>query len=390
MARPAQGTPLDLAAKTLWPAQTELVSLRFDLTAAAAYELYPQYTIGLHAWFLDEIHQFDPALSAQLHDGETDKAFNISRLSGQFSTHSRGLQLQAGKTYHWTVNGLTQPVVAGLAQWLKRLPGEVALKNAPLAIRQVSLAQAPTTYAKLATVEPGHSLSLTFVSPTSFRRRGHHLPLPWPRNVFHSYLRRWNEFSNRPVDQDRFLDWVDDCVVFQRHELASEKIAAGKRGSVTGFTGTVTYGLAGKAAEQPEFVQLFYTLGHYAPYCGTGHKTTFGLGQTRLGWHLSQVTSAPTSTVQSLLANRIDELTTFFVAQKKRTGGHRAQDSAETWATILARRELGDSLQAIAADLDLPYETAKTYSKLARRAVREKTEGGRQLPTNPDGVSTRW
>lgn len=370
--RAAKETTLDLTAKTLWPAQTELVGLRFDLVADSAYELYSQYTIGLHAWFLQQIQGFDPALSAQLHDSETDKAFNLSGLSGQFSTQSRSLQLQAGKTYQWYVSGLTKPVVAGLARWLKHLPEDVALKNAPLNIHRVSLAQAPTTYAKLAAAEPGRSLSLTFVSPTSFRRKGHHLPIPWPRNVFHSYLRRWNEFANLPVDQDDFLDWVDDHVVFQRHELVSEKIAAGKRGSVTGFTGAVTYGLGAKADDRPEYVQLFYTLGHYAPYCGTGHKTTFGLGQTRLGWHLSQAEPQAVPAAQKLLADRIDELTTYFVDQKKRTGGHRAQDSAETWATILAQRELGDSLQTIAEELELPYETAKTYSKLARRSLKEK------------------
>lgn len=361
-----------MAVEQRWPLKTELVGLRFDLVAEEAYELYPQYTIGLHAWFLGQIQQLDPELSAQLHDVETEKAFNISGLSGQFSTHSRSLQLQVGKPYHWHVNGFTQPVVAGLARWLKQLPEYVALKNAPLKIRQVSLAPAPMTYNELTTVEPGRSLSLTFVSPTSFRRKGHHLPLPWPRNVFHSYLRRWNEFSNQPVDQDDFLDWVDDHVVFQRHELASEKIAAGKRGSVTGFTGAVTYGLGTKADDGPEYVQLFYTLGHYAPYCGTGHKTTFGLGQTRLGWHLSQAETQAVPAAQKLLADRIDELTTYFVNQKKRTGGSRAQTSAETWATVLARRELGDSLQAIAEDLGIPYETAKTYSKLGRRSLREK------------------
>ncbi|MGB3137980.1 MAG: CRISPR-associated endoribonuclease Cas6 [Nodosilinea sp.] len=370
MPRATQGTELDLTAKTLWPARTELVGLQFDLVAEAAYELYPQYTIGLHAWFLHQIQEFDSALSAQLHDSATDKAFNISALSGQFSTHSRSLQLQAGKTYQWRVSGFTKPMVAGLARWLKHLPEAVDLKHAPLKIRQVSLAQPPTTYANLAAIEPGRSLSLTFVSPTSFRRRGHHLPLPWPRNVFHSYLRRWNEFANHPVDQDEFLAWVDDHVVFQRHELASEKIVAGKRGAVTGFRGAVTYRLGAKASDNPKYVQLFYTLGHYAPYCGTGHKTTFGLGQTRLGWHLSQAEPQAVPAAQRLLADRIDELTTYFVNQKKRTGGHRAQDSAETWATVLARRELGDSLQAIAEDLKIPYETAKTYSKLARRSRR--------------------
>ncbi|MBD2109307.1 hypothetical protein [Nodosilinea sp. FACHB-13] len=98
--------------------------------------------------------------------------------------------------------------------------------------------------------------------------------------------------------------------------------------------------------------------------------TTFGLGQTRLGWHLSQAEPQPVPAAQRLLADRIEELTTYFVNQKKRTGGTRAQDSAETWATVLARRELGDSLQTIAEDLSIPYETAKTHSKLARRSLR--------------------
>jgi CRISPR-associated endoribonuclease Cas6 len=58
----------------------------------------------------------------------------------------------------------------------------------------------------------------------------------------------------------------------------------------------------------------------------------------------------------------VDQL---LIAQKKRTDGHRAQDSAETWATILARRELGESWQAIADDLAIPDETAKTYSTVS-------------------------
>lgn len=43
----------------------------------------------------------------------------------------------------------------------------------------------------------------------------------------------------------------------------------------------------------------------------------------------------------------------------------------QTRATILARREFGESLQTIAADLEIPYETVKTYAKLAHRALKE-------------------
>jgi CRISPR-associated endoribonuclease Cas6 len=41
------------------------------------------------------------------------------------------------------------------------------------------------------------------------------------------------------------------------------------------------------------------------------------------------------------------------------------------WATILARREMGESLQIIAEDLEIPYTTAKTYVKLARRMLKD-------------------
>lgn len=49
--------------------------------------------------------------------------------------------------------------------------------------------------------------------------------------------------------------------------------------------------------------------------------------------------------------------------------GDRASQIAETWATSLARRELGEGLPAIAQDLEMPYETVKTYVKLTRKAL---------------------
>jgi CRISPR-associated endoribonuclease Cas6 len=69
------------------------------------------------------------------------------------------------------------------------------------------------------------------------------------------------------------------------------------------------------------------------------------------------------------VAQRIEELSALFLSQRQRQGGSRAEKTAQLWATILARRELGESLQQIAADLEMPYETVKTYVKLARRAL---------------------
>jgi CRISPR-associated endoribonuclease Cas6 len=353
----------------IWPADTELVGLVLELTPRAASYLYAQYAIGLHAWFLGQVHQSDPDLSKLLHDEQSEKAFTISGLEGDLLPGGKEFQLLGDQIYRWYVTGLSKPVVQWLSQWLQNLPEEIDLRNAPLLIRSWDIAFEPTTYQQLLTAEPRLSptIKLSFVTPTSFRSKGHHFPLPVPEKVFHSYLRRWNNFSGVNFDQAEFLNWIDENAIISRHKLESQKVAAGKKGMVTGFTGAVEIALGRSAHNRPDFVQLFYALGRLAPYCGTGHKTTFGLGQTRSQWLTEAL---PEVSIQSVLAARIDELTQKFMAHRKRTGGSRAAEIAETWATILARRELGESLFDIAADLEMPYETVKTYVKLARRALK--------------------
>jgi CRISPR-associated endoribonuclease Cas6 len=375
------------AVNLTWSKDTELIGLTLTLQPIQDSSLYPQYTIGLHAWFLDQVRQTDPDLSAYMHNGESEKPFTISGLQGLSSTSSRSHSLNANQTYQWTITALSQPVVQWIAQWLKHPPTQVDLRDAPLQIKAWEIAHPATNYINLfknslfensskASSATLPTITLSFLSPTSFRRKGHHFPLPVPRNVFHSYLRRWNDFSGEEFDQEYFLDWVEEYVIITRHHLQSTKVVAGKKGSVTGFTGSVEFSLLRPALEDAEFTQLFVALGQLAPYCGTGHKTTFGLGQTRLGWstdRAEQTAERETPAIQDLLAQRIDELTDLFKHQRKRTGGDRATHTAETWATILARRELGESLQDIAEDLEMSYETVKTYSKLARRAL--KPEG---------------
>lgn len=354
-----------------WSKDTELLGLVFELQPRADASLYPQYTIGLHAWLLDQVRSFDPELSAYLHDGQSEKPFTISGLEGALQPVGKEFQVQASQTYRWYVTALSAKVVQWLTQWVKALPEEVTLRNVSLVIQSCQIALPAMTYTQLWQAErlSSTTLKLSFVTPTSFRRKKHHFPLPLPFNVFHSYLRRWNDFSGMPFEQDAFLDWVDENVIVQQVKLESLKVQAGKKGSVTGFLGAIEYALSKEGQERSEFTQLFYTLGRLAPYCGTGHKTTFGLGQTRNGWvSLPDVPTAPS--VEDLLGQRIAQLTEIFVSQRKRTGGERAREIAETWATILARRELGESLQVIAQDLEMSYQTVKTYVKLARAALK--------------------
>ena len=362
---PSKNTPL------IWADDTELVSLVFELEVTDSTALYSQYTIGLHAWFLDQVRQINPTLSAYLHDSESEKPFSMSALEGQLLPTGKQLQLQTNQIYRWQINAISQPVVQFLSQWLTQPPTTLKLRDACLQIKQISIVNPPTTYNQLLQSFINHrNINLSFISPTSFRRKGHHFPLPVPFNLFHSYLRRWNDFSGMPIEQEAFLEWIDENVIIHKHCLESVKVAAGKRGSVTGFTGAISLGLTKTALDNPEFTQLFDALVQLAPYCGTGHKTTFGLGQTCLNW-VNPESNTSTEIINNLLSERIEELTTIFTAQRKRIGGERTEKIATTWATILARREMGESLQVIAEDLEIPYTTAKTYVKLARRMLKD-------------------
>lgn len=92
------------------------------------------------------------------------------------------------------------------------------------------------------------------------------------------------------------------------------------------------------------------------------------MGQTRLGWQERQADTSAMSLKTSIDRRQGEIFTALMAAQKRR--GERATKICQTRATILARREFGESLVDIAKDLNMPYETVKTYAKLARRILR--------------------
>lgn len=351
-----------------FPKNSELIGLVFTLTPEKDGSLYPEYAKGLHAWFLNQVREKDPELSQYLHDGQSEKPFTISRLEGKMTTNGKQLYLSAQNTYLWYVTALSQPVVIWMQQWLTRLPKVISLHKIALQIKKVTIAHSATTYDKLLKTSSSKNLIFSFISPTSFRSKGHHFPLPVPNNLFHSYLRRWNHFAPQKFAPDSFLPWIDENVFIVRHQLESTKVPGGKRGLVTGFVGAIELNLAQASNQNPEYVQLYKALGQLAVYCGTGHKTTFGLGQTRLGWQVKPSAIA-TIVTETLLAERINEIFENLMTKQKRIGGERATKVCKTRATIMARQEAGESLKDIAQELEMPYETVKTYVKLARRAL---------------------
>src|SRR5689334_18334910 len=95
MPRRSSKKPATSSSQLTWSSDTELVGLEFELVPEKDYDLFPQYTIGLHAWFLEQVRSYDPQLSAYLHDGESEKPFTISALNGEIISSGRQIQLSA-------------------------------------------------------------------------------------------------------------------------------------------------------------------------------------------------------------------------------------------------------------------------------------------------------
>jgi CRISPR-associated endoribonuclease Cas6 len=359
-----------------WSADTELVGITLILQPQADILAPTHYTTQLHSWFLDQIRRIDPHLSAYLHDGQSEKAFSLSSLSGDIQSQGRTLHFRHDCTYEWSIAALSKSVCEGLQQWLTHPPEVMQLHSGHLTILRWDIRLPATNYETVweTAIDSSHLEQgcLTFATPTSFRKRSNHLPLPMPENVFHSYLRRWNDFAPIAVEQARFLDWVNECVVILRHEIRSQKTQAGKQGSVTGFVGSVQFGLTPKAKFNPDYVQLFYALIACAPYFGTGHKVTFGLGQTRHGWFDQAVSDRRAEPISNAVMER-DRRTRPPVVERSKFSSGRTDESK------LKQVTQDDSV--------LPEDTHRTRPRVAE--VSEAIANPTQLTDEPTNEQIR-
>lgn len=126
------------------------------------------------------------------------------------------------------------------------------------------------------------SMTFEFETPTSFRHAGASLPLPDPILVFSSHRARWNTFA--PAEHKiapEWNEWLTKSVGISRMGIQTERVETGHLSEQIGFMGRVKYDVVPpvQAGAGP---LIWSALGQYAEYCGTGHRTTRGMGQTRL------------------------------------------------------------------------------------------------------------
>lgn len=260
---------------------------------------------AVHSFFLEQVRKFDPPLAQELHNSSGAKPFTTSGL--------RQTRLEDGSSDFWLrlttfethlSKMIKEQVIPGLEKQIEQAraallshdpvspsPGwQITLGDMLFAPLSLTLDPAlhpwagQTTYNAiaqtklLATLRPARTFELSFASPTTFHTHGdQHLPLPLPEMLVGSWLSRWNAFAPVAFPEET-RSYAAEHLAVSRYQLKTEALHYGKA-SFIGFTGRCTFRLLD---DDPYWSRILHTLAYFSLYCGSGAKTTMGMGQTRI------------------------------------------------------------------------------------------------------------
>jgi CRISPR-associated endoribonuclease Cas6 len=276
-----------------------LLSVLISLTAESSYPILGPLGRPAQAWFLQ---QLPPAMSGTLHDESGMKPYTVSTLLDE---HGRSLEagswLKPGQHCFLRLTTLNEELSTALQKKvIQQLPKRLTFYKMDFRVDEVFERPAEhawagqTTFADMAQdVKVGNSVRMEFTSPTAFRSQGLDICLPIAGQVFRSWWERWNSYAPESMQvQEIWPKFAADCILVSELTAVNTThwiFAEGTHGAATGFSGTVEFLLPRKSS-LPKKWQEYYdgaavvmqSLARFAFYCGTGHHTTVGMGQTRL------------------------------------------------------------------------------------------------------------
>lgn len=241
------------------------ISLHLTLDLRGAHDLPDNCAPQLHANFFKWIEAVDAPLARLIDGGTGPKPFTVSPLNERGECR---ITLLAEELY---------PILlAGLA---KRSVARIHANVLPIAAQPEVYAR---SYEELwRAVERSQRVTLAFDTPASFRSNGMHYTLPDAALAFGSYLTRWNAFAPPELGVDAtWPQWVEQTVAVTRFRLESREVRF-KDYVQVGCVGMASYEVIKAERSTDLALTVFNALADYAYFCGTGHKTTQGMGQTR-------------------------------------------------------------------------------------------------------------
>lgn len=266
-----------------------LLSIVVPLTATADGVLPHHLGRANYAALLSHVQRTEPVLAQQIHDGEGFKPLTCSHLLNA-NTDRAGTHVKKNERYAVRITGLTAPVCETLQTLFSTDPPSTwsLLDHAFTLEPAVCAAEADpwtgqTTYEALAAQQltqpeqPTRRVSFLFGSPTSFKSKGMHLPVPLPSLFFGSLVERWNHFSPVTLSPE-MRRFGEERVALSNYRLQTRPVQQKSGAPLIGAVGRTTFTALGGDRYWLSVMQM---LADFALYSGVGVKTTTGMGQVR-------------------------------------------------------------------------------------------------------------
>lgn len=221
----------------------------------------------LHGALFGRLREVSPH-AAELAHSQEPRPFSISGI------------YREGAHSSFRCAGLSEPVARAVSGALE---AGVELEIGPTRARVLDVGIDATSYEELyERFVPADAvyerISLRFLSPTTFRVGKANMPFPLPRLLWRSWAARWDAFSK--VRLGSFEEWAEEFIVPARFRLKSRTARVGGA-TLVGVVGECEYRILRPDSLEARVAAM---LARYSGYCGTGQKTTMGLGTTELLW----------------------------------------------------------------------------------------------------------
>ena len=258
-------------------------------------------TIGhhAHAVFLSLLRIGNPKMAEQAHATSAQKPFTVSPLRARGARHRNQLHLQAETDCKLRFTFLSDALFAHFAPvfFTDPLPS-VRLGQATFQINRLITTRSETegwgsttTYEELIeTAGRETRMQVRFYSPTAFRAltpRGQDRrdePAIDLVRFYQSWVNKWNTFAPTQIDKEKLLNFVENHAGLTAIDSKNRVLDFGRH-KIAGFVGSCAYRffIDKQVADTDTLEMLRWAnlLTDFAFYCGTGYKTTMGMGQTR-------------------------------------------------------------------------------------------------------------
>ncbi len=266
---------------------TSLLSLVFELLPDREIPVPSNTGHIVYGAFLKLLAHRNPDLALALHSPGREKPFTLSWLYGPMIPNRGQRLLQKGQPYWFRVTGFSPEVATFLGSWIEKPPLTINLHGAEVPVVRVvcsgHLDAGSNTFRDLydqamdLSGKAPRSLTLRFLTPTTFRTGSHNTVFPLPGLVFYSLCQKWN--THAPVHLgDALHRLIEDTVKVSRYRLRTQMVDFGEYRQI-GFMGEATFRMDQTLPDM--LVRMIHLLADFAFYAGIGYKTTMGMGQVR-------------------------------------------------------------------------------------------------------------